>query len=190
MLQVDKTTKQPNQFLWILTIGLCLLIGILIPQQILTDHLWARQFASFMANWNPHVAKISLIPINLEVNRFYYSFLWVYSILIFGPLYIYEWIMLFQSNKISLSLLRWDRFILFCVIYIFITLCFYYGMTDYSSFLNTKSKYFFAAYSHWLVRPLWSLSAVFVIWIMFLEIGLQFFYLTFLKNNLKKKLAG
>ncbi len=55
------------------------IVGLLIPDDILTNNAWAREFSDFMASIVPQIDRITALGIKPEVNRFYFSLLWAAS---------------------------------------------------------------------------------------------------------------
>jgi hypothetical protein len=55
------------------------IVGLLIPDGILRDYPWARDFADFMAGIMPQIDRITALGLAPDVNRFYYSVLWAGS---------------------------------------------------------------------------------------------------------------
>lgn len=169
--------SRTSKYFWNTTIAICLLVGLFVPEKILTDHLWARQFSNFMAAWIPHVDRVSNVLIKVEINRFYYSFLWAYTLLIFVPFYIYEWINNFHGrNKGLMKSLKFKNLLIAILFWGLIVFAFYFEMTDYQRYLGTHNKLFYMAYSHWLVRPLWSFASVTVICIWGIELVMRFIH--------------
>lgn len=80
----QKNTREEYKKAWISPFGIALLvyyfamaiIGILIPDDILTNHAWAREYSDFMADIVPQIDRITALNINPDVNRFYFSVLW------------------------------------------------------------------------------------------------------------------
>lgn len=54
-------------------------VGMLIPEDILRSHAWAREFSDFMASFVPQIDRITALNIKPDVNRFYFSVLWAGS---------------------------------------------------------------------------------------------------------------
>lgn len=54
-------------------------VGLLIPDDILEAHAWARDFSDFMASIVPQIDRITALNIEPDVNRFYFSMLWAAS---------------------------------------------------------------------------------------------------------------
>lgn len=54
-------------------------VGMLIPEDILRSHAWAREFSDFMASIVPQIDRITALNIKPDVNRFYFSVLWAGS---------------------------------------------------------------------------------------------------------------
>lgn len=55
------------------------LVGLLIPDDILKSHRWAVDFCDFMASIIPQIDVVTSIGVKSDVNRFYFSVLWVVS---------------------------------------------------------------------------------------------------------------
>lgn len=55
------------------------LVGLLIPDDILSANAWAREFSDFMASVVPQIDRITALNIKPSVNRFYFSVLWAGS---------------------------------------------------------------------------------------------------------------
>lgn len=58
-------------------------VGMLIPDDILSNNVWAREFSDFMANIVPQIDRITALNIKPDVNRFYFSVLWAGSPVLF-----------------------------------------------------------------------------------------------------------
>lgn len=59
------------------------LVGMSIPDDILS-HAWAREFSDLMASVVPQIDRVTALNIKPDVNKFYFSVLWVGSpVLIF-----------------------------------------------------------------------------------------------------------
>jgi len=54
-------------------------VGLLVPEDILTTNLGAREFSDFMATLVPQIDRITALNIKPDVNRFYFSVLWAAS---------------------------------------------------------------------------------------------------------------
>lgn len=52
-------------------------LAFLIPDNILIDNAWAREFTDLMASIVPQIDRITALNIKPDVNRFYFSILWV-----------------------------------------------------------------------------------------------------------------
>lgn len=61
-------------------------VGLLIPDDILEVHAWARDFSDFMASVVPQIDRITALNIKPDVNRFYFSALWATIPALFGIL--------------------------------------------------------------------------------------------------------
>lgn len=60
------------------------LIGIFVPDDIFISHQWAVRFFDYMASIIPQIDIVTAIGVKPDVNRFYFSILWLGSpILIF-----------------------------------------------------------------------------------------------------------
>nr|WP_315849190.1 hypothetical protein [uncultured Rhodoferax sp.] len=55
------------------------IVGMLVPDDILTSHAWAREFSDFMASIAPQIDRVTALNIKPDVNRFYFSVLWAGS---------------------------------------------------------------------------------------------------------------
>lgn len=55
------------------------LVGLLIPDDILKNHQWAVEFCDFMASIVPQIDIVTAIGVKPDVNRFYFSILWIGS---------------------------------------------------------------------------------------------------------------
>ena len=58
-------------------------VGMLVPDDILQNHAWAREFSDFMAGIVPQIDRVTALNIKPDVNRFYFSVLWAGSPLLF-----------------------------------------------------------------------------------------------------------
>lgn len=54
-------------------------VGLWVPDNILKDNNWARDFSNFMAGIVPQIDRITALNIKPDVNRFYFSVLWAGS---------------------------------------------------------------------------------------------------------------
>jgi hypothetical protein len=54
-------------------------VGLWVPDNILKDNNWARDFSHFMAGIVPQINRITALNIKPDVNRFYFSVLWAGS---------------------------------------------------------------------------------------------------------------
>ncbi|MDR7097216.1 hypothetical protein [Hydrogenophaga laconesensis] len=54
-------------------------VGLLIPDDILSANAWARKFSDFMASIVPQIDRITALGIKPDVNRFYFAVLWMSS---------------------------------------------------------------------------------------------------------------
>ena len=52
------------------------IVGLSIPDDILTNHVWAREFSDFMASIVPQIDHVTELNIKPDINRFYFSVLW------------------------------------------------------------------------------------------------------------------
>ena len=52
------------------------LVGLLIPGDVLTKYAWAREFTDVMASIIPQIDRITALNPKPEINRFHYSVLW------------------------------------------------------------------------------------------------------------------
>ena len=66
-------------------------VGLLIPEDILSANAWAREFSDFMASIVPQIDRITALGIRPEVNRFYFSVLWAGSPLLLLILSLITW---------------------------------------------------------------------------------------------------
>lgn len=55
------------------------IVGVLVPDDILKSYAWAREFSDFMAGIVPQIDRVTALNIKPDVNRFYFSVLWVGS---------------------------------------------------------------------------------------------------------------
>ena len=55
------------------------IVGMLVPDDILKSHEWAREFSNFMAGIVPQIDRVTALNIKPDVNRFYFSVLWAGS---------------------------------------------------------------------------------------------------------------
>lgn len=60
------------------------LVGVFVPDDILKDHMWAAEFCNFMASIIPQIDIVTSIGVNSDVNRFYFSVLWLGSPVLVG----------------------------------------------------------------------------------------------------------
>lgn len=85
-----KTVRNLRQFSkedWKNPFGLALIgyylvmavVGLLIPDDILTANAWAVEFSDFMASIVPQIDRITALGIKPDMNRFYFSVLWAGS---------------------------------------------------------------------------------------------------------------
>lgn len=59
-------------------------VGMFIPDDILSSNAWAREFSDFMAGIVPQIDRITALNIKPDVNRFYFSVLWAGSPVLVG----------------------------------------------------------------------------------------------------------
>lgn len=59
------------------------IVGMLVPDDILKSHAWAREFSDFMAGIVPQIDRVTALNIKPDVNRFYVSVLWAGSPVLF-----------------------------------------------------------------------------------------------------------
>ena len=55
------------------------LIGLFIPEKVLSENEWAWRFSDFMASIVPQIDRIAALNLRPEVNKFHYSILWAVS---------------------------------------------------------------------------------------------------------------
>ena len=55
------------------------IVGMLVPDDILKSHEWAREFSNLMAGIVPQIDRVTALNIKPDVNRFYFSVLWAGS---------------------------------------------------------------------------------------------------------------
>ncbi|MDO8457944.1 MAG: hypothetical protein Q7T07_13660 [Burkholderiaceae bacterium] len=55
------------------------IVGMLVPDDILKSHAWAREFSDFMAGIVQQIDRVTALNIKPDVNRFYFSVLWAGS---------------------------------------------------------------------------------------------------------------
>ena len=55
------------------------IIGLFIPEKVLSDNEWAWRFSDFMASIVPQIDRITALNLRPEVNKFHYSILWAVS---------------------------------------------------------------------------------------------------------------
>ena len=91
--------KEQNRFL-LISWAVLAFVGFFIPDDILTQHAWAREFTDFMAGVVPQIDRVTALNLRPEVNRFHYSVLWAVS-----PVYFVIF-MLAMSKTINLGFLR------------------------------------------------------------------------------------
>lgn len=80
-----KYTKEEYKSAWASPYGIAVavyyltmvIIGFLTPDDILSNHAWAREFSDFMAAIVPQIDHITALNIKPDVNRFYFSVLWM-----------------------------------------------------------------------------------------------------------------
>jgi hypothetical protein len=102
-MQKSKLTKEEYKRAWTNPLGLALLtyylvmavIGLLIPDNILSNYTWARDFSDFMASVVPQIDRITALDIKPDINRFYFSVLWAGSPISF---FICSWLV-FNGRK-------------------------------------------------------------------------------------------
>ncbi|RST47375.1 hypothetical protein [Variovorax sp. DXTD-1] len=83
--------SSPKQSPWRNPFGIALVayylvmvvVGLLIPADILQANAWARDFSDFMASIVPQIDRITALNIKPDVNRFYFSVLWAGSPVLF-----------------------------------------------------------------------------------------------------------
>ena len=67
------------------------IVGMLVPDDILKSHEWAREFSNFMAGIVPQIDRVTALNIKPDVNRFYFSVLWAGSpmmvVIVFGGVF-------------------------------------------------------------------------------------------------------
>ncbi len=82
-----KYTKEEYKSAWASPFGIALLvyyftmaiIGMFVPDDILSNHVWARNFSDFIASIVPQIDRITALNVKPDVNRFYFSVLWTTS---------------------------------------------------------------------------------------------------------------
>ena len=77
-------------------------LGLLIPDDILKSNAWAREFSDFMASIVPQIDRITALNIKPDVNRFYFSVLWVGSPVLFLLCAIVIW-----TGRLNPSAIMW-----------------------------------------------------------------------------------
>jgi hypothetical protein len=70
--------KEQNRF-FLASWAVLAFVGFFIPDDILTQHAWAREFTDFMASVVPQIDRVTALNLRPEVNRFHYSVLWAVS---------------------------------------------------------------------------------------------------------------
>lgn len=105
-------------------------VGMLIPDDILQSHAWAREFSDFMASIVPQIDRITALNIKPDVNRFYFSVLWAGSPVLFA----FGLLLVFDGRKVpyaiwTMPLLKALGVMIVCVL---VTLGsqWIFGMTD------------------------------------------------------------
>lgn len=71
--------------------ALFVVIGLAVPESVLRDYAWAKNFSDVMASIVPQIDRVTQLSAAMhakaDVNRFYYSFLWAISPLYFAIFY-------------------------------------------------------------------------------------------------------
>lgn len=67
------------------------IVGMWVPDSILKDNAWTREFSDFMAGIVPQIDRITVLGIKPDVNRFYFSMLWAGSPIPFGLCILLNW---------------------------------------------------------------------------------------------------
>lgn len=76
--KVPGGNREQNRFL-LASWAVLAAIGFFIPEQIVSDHVWAKEFTDFMASIVPQIDRVTALNLRPEVNRFHYSVLWAVS---------------------------------------------------------------------------------------------------------------
>ena len=68
-------------FAWAMTgyYVVMVVVGLSIPDDILSAHVWAREFCDRIAAIVPQIDRITALKLKPDVNRFYFSLLWATS---------------------------------------------------------------------------------------------------------------
>lgn len=67
------------------------ILGMLVPDDILKNYAWAREFSDFMAGIIPQIDRVTALNIKPDVNRFYFSVLWAGSPVLFAICCLLVW---------------------------------------------------------------------------------------------------
>jgi hypothetical protein len=67
------------------------IVGMVVPDDILQSHAWAREFSDFMAGIVPQIVRVTALNIKPDVNRFYFSLLWAGSPVLFAICCLLIW---------------------------------------------------------------------------------------------------
>ncbi len=65
-----------------------MIVAFYIPDNILINNAWARDFSDFMASIVSQIDRITALNIKPDVNRFYFSILWMG---VFPSFFLYLW---------------------------------------------------------------------------------------------------
>lgn len=107
------------------------LAGVLIPDDIFKVAPWTKDFSDFMASIVPQIDRITALNIKPDVNRFYFSVLWLCSPMLFFLCLQLIWQGRFSANarmwSLPLNLAVGGMFFLFAVM---AAAQFGYWMTD------------------------------------------------------------
>lgn len=74
-------------------------VGLCIPDDILKANTWAKEFSDFMASIIPQIDRITALGIKPDVNRFYFSVLWLGGATLFSAVVIFMLARPFHSNE-------------------------------------------------------------------------------------------
>lgn len=106
------------------------MVGLFVPDDILTNSPWAREFSNFMSRIVPQINRIVAIGIAPDVNRFYFSVLWALSPIALLPLVILSFQQPEKIKKIWLTVFHIQLLSLVACIFAVVASQYGWWMTD------------------------------------------------------------
>jgi len=132
------------------------IVGMVVPDDILRSHAWAREFSDFMAGIVPQIDRVTALNIKPDVNRFYFSVLWAGS-----PVSIYLCLSVIWRGRENANATMWRMPFKSAVIWCFGCLAIVCGAQFGYWMTNTANRQLLLLLSSDLGRGFWG-SAVYV----------------------------